>query len=418
MLLTIFLASHCGAVVFLKEVIAKYRRRNPLGKDRSKITQMTEREAFIALNMVQDIGAATVSNGIAALGSASAFFSAGAARLAAVKGVGHGRADDFARAFEAVDWRAELARAAESGVAFLTPVDEAYPPQLKSIHNPPLALNIAGDAAAMGFSCLGIVGTRAPTAYGRATAKTFAYRLAQAGVTIVSGLARGIDTEAHQAALLAEGRTVAVVGGALDRLYPPENRDLARHIARGGGAVVTEYPFGRQADRQTFPMRNRIISGLSSAVLVVEAGAASGTLITCDHALEQGRSVMAVPGRIDNPAAQGCHKLIKDGARLVETPEEVLEELQSLPGAKLRAAGPAPASSVSAPAAAGGATGPALDTVETNILAALGAEEMTPDELVNASGIAPHLLGPRLISLEIKCQIERVGANAVRRKRL
>ena len=380
-------------------------------------TQMTEREAFIALNMVQDIGAATVENGIAALGSASAFFSAGAARLAAVKGIGRNRADDFAQAFGAVDWRGELARAAECDVTFLTPVDDAYPALLKRIHNPPLALYVAGDPAALSYACLGMVGTRAPTAYGRATAKAFAYRLAQAGVVIVSGLARGIDTESHAAALLAGGRTVAVIGGALDRLYPPENRELARRIAKSGGAVVTEYPFGRQADRQTFPMRNRIISGLSSAILVVEAGATSGTLITCDHALEQGRSVMAVPGRIDNPAAQGCHKIIKDGARLVESPDEVLEELQSLPGSTLRSAS-APADPSSAKPAGGGGARPALDEVETQILATLGAEEMTPDELVNASGIAPHLLGPRLISLEIKSQIERIGANAVRRKRI
>lgn len=368
--------------------------------------------------MVQDIGAATVENGIAALGSASAFFSAGASRLAAIKGIGRNRAEDFAQAFGTVDWQGEMARAADCGVTFLTPVDDAYPALLKRIHNPPLALYVAGDPAALSHACLAMVGTRAPTAYGRATAKAFAYRLAQAGIVIVSGLARGIDTESHAAALLAGGRTVAVIGSALDRLYPPENRDLARRIAKSGGAVITEYPFGRQADRQTFPMRNRIISGLSSAVLVVEAGTTSGTLITCDHALEQGRAVMAVPGRIDNPAALGCHKIIKEGARLVETPDEVLDELQSLPGSRpLHPNDFSPAAGSAATAAIGVAK-PALDDVETKILATLGAEEMTPDEIVNASGIAPHLLGPRLISLEIKSQIERIGANAVRRKRI
>ncbi|MGI5869180.1 MAG: DNA-processing protein DprA [Kiritimatiellia bacterium] len=375
---------------------------------------MTEREAYIALNMVQDIGAVTVENGIAALGSAVAFFSAGSARLASVKGIGRNRADHFAQAFASVDWQDEMARAAESSVSFLTPVDAAYPPLLRRIYNPPLALYIVGDPAALSCACLAMIGTRAPTAYGRAMAKSFAFQLAQAGIVIVSGLARGIDAECHAAALLAGGRTVAVIGSALDRLYPPENRNLARRIAKSGGAVITEYPFGRQADRQTFPMRNRIISGLSSAVLAVEAGATSGTLITCDHALEQGRSVLAIPGRIDNPAAKGCHKIIKDGARLVETPEEVLDELQSLPDSMA----PRVTAGVQPETAPSPAPKPDLDETEVKILAALGTEEMTPDELLAASGLAPHVLGSRLISLEIKSQIERVGAQAVRRRRI
>ena len=157
-------------------------------------------------------------------------------------------------------------------------------------------------------------------------------RSAQAGLCIVSGLARGIDTESAEGALLAGGKTVAVIGSALDRLYPPENRELARRIVAGGGAVVSEYPFGRAADRQTFPMRNRIISGLCRGTLCVEAGLTSGTLITAEHAMEQGRSVMAVPGRVTDPSALGCLKLLRDGARLVQSPEDVLDELDSLPG--------------------------------------------------------------------------------------
>ncbi len=371
---------------------------------------MTEREAYIALNMVQGIGAVTVASGTAKFGSALAFFSAGADKLSSLRGINRASADELARAFASVDWRCEMEKASEHSVSFLTPVDSGYPPLLKNIYNPPLALYVTGSAESMLFSALAIIGTRAPTTYGRANAKTFSYRLAQAGITIVSGLARGIDTEAHEGALLAKGRTVAVVGSALDKLYPTENRELARRIVGNGGAVISEYPFGRSADRQTFPMRNRIISGLSGAILVVEAGTASGTLITTDHALEQGRSVMAIPGRIDNASAQGCHKLLKEGARLVETPEEVLDELQSLPGH-------APVSHASSvtmePSPSKARLKPMLDEIETKILSLLETEDMTPDSLVNATGLPPSLVSPRLISLEMKCQIQRLAGNVL-----
>lgn len=372
---------------------------------------MTEKEAYIALNMVKGIGAITVANGIARFGSAVAFFSAGERELAEVRGLNRSASDELSRTFATLDWQGEITHAKKLNVAFLTPADPEYPALLKNIYNPPLTLYVTGSVEALNTCCLGIVGTRAPTTYGRTTAKSFANRLAQAGVTIVSGLARGIDTEAHAGALLGKGRTVAVIGSALDRLYPAENRDLARRIVAEGGAVISEYPFGRSADRQTFPMRNRIISGLSNGVLVIEAGVASGTLITVDHALEQGRSVMAVPGRIDTENAKGCHKLIKDGARLVENPNEVLDELQSL------------ACAISAPQQQlNTATNPQpkprpqaiLDDIETQILEHLGTEEMTPDALVNASGLSPAVIGPRLISLEMKCRIERCAGNTLK----
>ena len=378
---------------------------------------MTEQEAYIALNMVQSIGAVTVSNGIARLGSAVKFFSAGSQQLASVSGIGKTHAEELAQAFALVDWRGEMDQAAKHQVRFLTPVDAAYPPLLKSIYNPPLALYVTGSSEALGYASLAIIGTRAPTTYGRANAKAFSYRLAQAGLTIVSGLARGIDTEAHLGALLAGGRTVAVVGSALDKLYPAENKELARRIVGNGGAVISEYPFGRQADKQTFPMRNRIISGLSSAVLVVEAGTASGTLITTDHALEQGRSVMAIPGRIDNASAQGCHKLIKDGARLVETPEEVLDEMQSLPAVSPLLHPVAQPEEKSDAKTVGTNAKPMLDEAEEKILSTLGTEEMTADTLVNLSGLSPSLVSPRLVSLEMKFQIERLPGNVLRKKR-
>jgi DNA processing protein len=224
----------------------------------------------------------------------------------------------------------ELERAAKTGVQLITWDEETYPALLKEITDPPLVLYVAGDVTALDTPSIAIVGTRHPTVYGRETARRFAYQLGGAGYTIVSGLAEGIDTEAHLGALKAKGKTVAVLGGALDCLYPKSNTKLAREIVTSGGAVISEYAFGRQPDRQTFPMRNRIVSGLSRGVLVVEAPVNSGTLITAGQGMDQNRSVMVIPGRIDSAASQGCHKLLKEGARLVTSPEEVIDEVQDL----------------------------------------------------------------------------------------
>lgn len=367
---------------------------------------MTEREAYVALNMAPGVGGEIVKAGVAAFGSAEAMLRAGAGELSSLGGVGRRRAAAFREAFQTVDPAAEIAKAASSAVKIVTPVDEAWPPALSSIPSPPLALYVAGDPAALSLPSVAIVGTRGPTPYGREQARTFAYRLAQAGRCVVSGLARGIDTEAAEGALLAGGRTVAVIGSALDRLYPPENRQLARRIVAAGGAVVSEYPFGRPADRQTFPMRNRLISGLSGGVLCIEAGPASGTLITADHALEQGKSVMALPGRVTDPTAQGCHRLIKNGARLVESPEEVLDELAALPPAVppglagLRAAPPAPA-----------APQVELGPEERKIVAVLREDGGIPAEIAAArSGVSADSAGSILISLEMKCVVRRDGA--------
>lgn len=369
---------------------------------------MTESEAYVALNMVPGMGAVTVRAGIAAFGSAAAFFSAGAAALANIPGIGRRRAEDFAAAAATVDWRGETEKARACALRLVTLADPEYPPLLRTIHSPPLCLYVAGDAACLSLPGVALVGTRGPTVYGRENAKNFAYRLAQAGYCVVSGLARGVDTEAAKGALLAQGRTVAVIGSALDRLYPAENRELARQIVASGGAVVSEYPFGREANRQTFPMRNRIVSGLSRGVLCIEAGVASGTLITADHALEQGRPVMAIPGRISDPAAQGCHKLIKNGARLVESAEDVVDELRSQP---LGGTVPHPATAAGKTAAPNpSAAKPAANVSpdERAILSALRDGECSPDALLAATGLDAGAIGPLLIALEMKCAIKRL----------
>lgn len=390
---------------------------------------MTEHEAYVALNLVPAMGGTTAGTGIEAFGSAVAFLRAGAGELAGLRGVGRVRASAFREAFQTVDPSAEIARAESCAVSILTPVSPEWPEALRSIPGPPLALYVAGDPAALSAPSVAIVGTRAPTPYGRERAREFAYRLAQAGRCVVSGLARGIDTDAAEGALLAKGLTVAVVGSALDRLYPPENRALARRIVAAGGAVVSEYPFGRSADRQTFPMRNRLISGLAAGVLCIEAGPASGTLITADHALEQGRPVMALPGRVTDPTAQGCHRLIKNGARLVESPEDVMDELASLP------LGPAPGrvpssspgrlsarpSRMAQPRPEPAAAPPQTSPDERKLLAALSDLGEAPADLVVAkSGVPAMVAGPLLVALEMKCLVRRdpTGLYGLRRQGL
>lgn len=402
---------------------------------------MTEHDAYLALNLVPSMGAATARAGIARFGSAAAFFESGGRGLADLdvdgRRLGRARAAAFEESFGAVDWRAEAERAARSSLQVVTPADEAYPPLLRAIHAPPLALYVAGSAAALAAPrCVAVVGTRSPTPYGRDVAKDFSYRLALAGATIVSGLARGVDTLAAEGALLAGRPTVAVVGSALDRLYPPENRELARRIVAGGGAVVSEYPFGRAADRQTFPMRNRIISGLCRGTLCVEAGLTSGTLITAEHAMEQGRSVMAVPGRVTDPSALGCLKLLRDGARLVQSPEDVLDELDSLPGLSPAAGGlpqarsarqplrPAPPpprlrEAGSAPGASAPGPAPSADPEERKILDALArCGELQPDAVVSETGLPAYRVGPLLIALEMKSLVRRSpdGSCSLRRR--
>jgi DNA processing protein len=205
------------------------------------------------------------------------------------------------------------------------PGDAGFPEALIPLPDCPAGLYVSAADSKL-ERCVAIIGTRHPSQYGRKVARDFAGHLASSGFTIVSGLARGIDTEAHWAALQAGGRTAAVLGCGLDQLYPPENRDLMEEI-RGSAGVWTEFYFGRKADRQTFPQRNRIVSGVSLAVIVIESGEKGGSMITARFALDQGKMVFAVPGRIDQPNAAGCHQLIQDGAQVASSVEEIVRVL-------------------------------------------------------------------------------------------
>jgi DNA processing protein len=351
------------------------------------------------MNRVQGLGAITVKRMAERFGSLASVFERTEAELLEVQGVGAERARLLCDELRRVRVDDELEKASRTGVKLVTWADEGYPALLKQIADPPLVLYVAGSVEALSLPSVAVIGTRHPTVYGRETSRRFGYQLAAAGYAVVSGLALGIDTEAHTGALQAKGRTVAVLGGALDCLFPRENQQLAREIATKGGAVVSEYPFGRQPDRQTFPMRNRIVSGLCKGVLVIEAPLSSGTLITVDQALDQNRSVMAVPGRIDSPASQGCHKLLRNGARLVTAVDDVIEEVQDLiAGMRRPQTGDAPASGAAAPERPAAP----LSAEERAVLAQMEAGGVPVDAVVRGSGLDAGKVNAILVGLQIK----------------
>ena len=269
-----------------------------------------------------------------AFGCVEAAFAADRTSLCRTPGIGEKLAEIIHNWQKYCNLGEELRMCREAHVTLLTDEDEAYPPLLRDIHDPPICLYVSGNLDVLRNSqmSIGIVGSRNASMYGMRMAANLATGASMAGWPVVSGLARGIDTAAHDATLRAGGRTVAVIGSGLLRVYPQENIALANGIVANGGAVITEFQMRYQPDKRSFPMRNRIISGMSKGTIVVEAGYRSGSLITAATALDQGRTVFAVPGMADGPYAHGCHALIRDGAVLVETFQDVVDEFTGLPG--------------------------------------------------------------------------------------
>jgi DNA processing protein len=376
---------------------------------------VTEREALIAFNRVQGLGPVTARQVSEALGSLVAVFETPAEKLMEIPGIGRERALLLTQELKEVSADEELERASKTGVKLVTWVDEGYPSLLKEIADPPLVLYVAGDVATLNTPAIAIVGTRHPSMYGRETTQRFAYQLAVAGYTITSGLAEGVDTEAHGGALKAKGKTIAVLGGALDCLYPKSNTALAREIVTSGGAVISEYPFGRQPDRQTFPMRNRIVSGLSKGVLVVEAPVNSGTLITAGQGMEQNRSVMAIPGRIDSKASQGCHMLLKQGARLVTSPEEVIEEIQDLFIGKSARISSSLAQPVKKVVQQEERPAPVLVAEERSVMANVDDGGTQVDVIIRKTGLPAGRVNALLVSLQIKRLVKLMPGGTVMR---
>jgi len=294
----------------------------------------------------------------------------------------------------------------EPGNAIFTLADRGYPPRLLELPDPPTLLYTKGDASLLRAAAVGVVGARSATAAGIDNARAFSQALSAASVTIVSGLALGIDAAAHEGALAGPGSTIAVVGTGLDIVYPARNRALAHRIAEAG-VIISEYPLGMGARAENFPRRNRLISGLARGLLVVEAAAQSGSLITARLAAEQGRDVFAIPGSIHSPLAKGCHLLIKQGAKLVETAADILDEL-----GWGRAAAPAKRATRAAPVEAPAdapvlAARPAASAAETALLDALGFDPVDLDTLCERTGQAAAALSAQLLALELDGRVER-----------
>jgi DNA processing protein len=349
---------------------------------------MTESDAYFIVNLVSGIGPVRAKRLAERFGTLDRALVSREADLRTVEGIGPELAKALAGWESSTDAAKERKWAEELGLKIVTQADATYPASLKEIYDPPLVLYIKGAIPATWPRGIAVVGSRETSHYGLETAKKLGYQLAYAGVPVISGLARGIDTSAHLGALAAKGTTWAVLGCGLDQMYPPENDGLAAKIVEAGGCLISELPLGTAPDKRTFPMRNRIVSGLSFGTLVIEAGRQSGALITARQALDQGRQVFAVPGRIDNPLAQGCHQLIKDGAKLVEGVEDILSELEFLiPKESVATPRPLPAN---------------LSAEEEKIYAAIELDETPIDAITQRTGLASGTVSSTLLRLEMR----------------
>lgn len=281
--------------------------------------------------------------------------------------------------------------------------DPRYPQYLRETAQAPPLLYVRGDPSLLAWPQLAIVGTRNPTPGGERTARNFAEHLARSGLAIGSGLAQGIDTAAHRGALAGDGATIAVMGTGLDRVYPASNRKLAHAIVEQGGALVAELPLGTPALPEHFPRRNRIISGMSLGTLVVEAALQSGSLITAQFALEQGREVFAIPGSIHSPQARGCHRLIRQGAKLVETADDILEEIGPLLQNPLTVGNLNPTEDRPEPGKTDATTSSTMELDEQyqSLLKHIGAEATAVDSLVNRCGLTADVVSSMLLILEL-----------------
>jgi DNA processing protein len=356
---------------------------------------MTAQEALITLNMLPKIGPIRVRRLLAAFGDSPAnILGASKDRLMRVDGIGEETAGILQKWQDHADPVTELREAAGRGISIVTQEDEDYPAPLRDAYDPPLLLYVWGNLEARDRHSISVVGSRRATHYGTQATKKLSYQLCQAGFTIISGLARGIDTAAHEAAVAANGRTIAVLGSGLAKLFPPENLALAEKIASGFGAVVSEFPLHTAPDKQTFPMRNRIVAAWARAVLVVECPAWSGSLITANLASEYGKPIFAVPGPIDKPTSAGCNQLIRDGATLVADASHLLDDLGELPFA--RQAPP------SQPRAETPELFPDLPAEEAAVFAAVTPDESPVDRIIERSGLPAHVVTATLMKLEMR----------------
>ncbi len=360
---------------------------------------------FIRLSLVEGVGPRIRKRLLDHFGSPKAALAAAPSELRKLEGVGPKLTQKIAKASEEVDAESEIALCRQQGISIITELDAEYPRTLREIPDPPGLLFVRGELKPCDALGIGIVGTRHGTAYGLRQAERLAASLSRAGLTIISGLARGIDAAAHRGALEAGGRTLGILASGVLKIYPPEHVALANAVA-ANGALISEQPPRSSPLAGTFPQRNRIISGMSLGVIVVEAAERSGALITARHAMEQGRDVFAVPGNVDSRASRGCHRLLRDGAILVESADDVLEQLGPLVEAVPRDDG----RTVHHPAEL------LLNDLEQKVLDAIRCEATSIDEIVVQSGLPVPQVLATLSVLEMRHLIKRLSGTTVLRK--
>lgn len=365
---------------------------------------MSPSDAHLRLAMIPGLGPVTAQRLLAQVQDPAELFSWSMARLQTVDGVGPERARRICDPGGAEGVAGERATCHAAGVRIITRVDADYPESFLRLDDPPLAIWLKGALEPRDRLAVAVVGPRRPSAYGHRQAARFAGQLARIGACIVSGLARGIDTIAHSAAVDADGRTIGVLGSGFGRFYPEENLPLAERITAGHGAVLSEFPFATSPSPGTFPRRNRLVAALSLATLVVEAGATSGALITARLSMEMGREVLVIPGAIDNPECAGSNQLIRDGATLVATLDHVLEELEPL--ATLAAA--SPGQPQESPRAA------SLSGREKQIYSLLDDTARAVDEVVRITQLPPSAVSVTLLSLELRRLAKKAPGGYVR----
>jgi DNA processing protein len=376
-----------------------------------------ERLAALRLHLVTGIGPRLFAALVEHFGSARAAAEASAGAIAAVRGIGTDSAARMREGIAAADPETEMAKADAAGVRILVRGDPDYPIALTYLADAPPVLYLKGTLVPEDAQAMAVVGMRKCSLYGQDQAERLAGGLARCGFTIVSGLARGIDSAAHRGAMAAGGRTIAVLGNGLSTVYPPENRKLAEAVV-ARGALVTEFPMDFGVAAENFPRRNRVIAALALGVIVVEAGRQSGALITARLAAELGKEVFAVPNRVDAPGAAGAHALIRDGAKLVESVADVLEEFPDL-GIQAPAAADAAGAGPTAAAARQGTLGlrASLSPEESQLVEVMDGEPLALDTLIQRTGLAPARVSGALTLLELKGLVRALpgGRFALRR---
>jgi len=370
-----------------------------------------EVEKWLKLTHADEVGPVTFGKLLKRFGTVDAALGASVSGLMKVEGIGAKTAERIAASRDKFDTCAELDLAGKLGVWIVHIEDPRYPPALKQIYDPPTVLYIKGTLDRSDNLAIGIVGCRRCSLYGQEQSSRLAHLLAAAGFTIVSGMARGIDTAAHTGALAAEGRTLAVQGCGLSRIFPPENAKLFELIS-ASGACISELPLRAEPLAENFPPRNRIIAGLSLGTIVIEAGLRSGALITAKAALESNREVMAVPGKVDSPLSQGPHQLIKQGAKLIENVEDVMEALGYI-GEQLK-----DHTALTAKETTEKVETPLFETTKFNLQGhektvydALGRDPLHIDQIIADTNLPAGTVNAGVVSLRLKGLIKQLPGN-------